>query len=42
MEDIVDNKEVVELVVPDLQPITPRRTRIAIERRPTKKANKTI
>ena len=42
MEDTADNEEVVELLVPDSQPIAPRRTRTATERRPTKKASKTI
>ena len=42
MGDNTDNGEVVELLMPDSQLITPRRTRTAIERRLTKKANKTI
>ena len=40
MEDNADNGEVVEILVPDSQPIAPRRTRTATERRPTKKASK--
>ena len=41
MGDNADNGEVVELLVPDSQPIAPRRTRTATERRLTKKASET-